>query len=180
MIKKASLNLTLAAMFLSVGLVLPIITGQIPQIGQMLLPMHLPVFLCGLICGWKYGITVGAVTPLLRALIFGVPLLYPDAVVMAFELAAYGLIIGLVYCRPKRQNIFTVYLSLILAMIAGRIVYGGLMYLFLTVKAESYSWSAFFAAAFFEAIPGIIIQLVLIPALMVALDRTGLIPYKKS
>ena len=66
-------NLALSAMFMAIGLVLPFLTGQIPQIGSMLLPMHLPVLLCGLICGWQYGGLVGFVLPLLRYLLFGMP-----------------------------------------------------------------------------------------------------------
>ncbi len=178
--KKATLKLTLSAMFLAIGLVLPFLTGQIPQIGKMLLPMHLPVMLCGLICGWQYGLIVGATTPILRSLIFGMPILYPTAVGMMFELATYGLVVGLVYASVKKQNIFTVYISLIAAMLAGRIAYGCAMYLLLMIKAGSYTLSAFLASAFFEAIPGIIVQLVLIPALMLALDRIGLLPYKKK
>lgn len=66
-------NLVLSAMFMAIGLVLPFFTGQIPQIGSMLLPMHLPVLLCGLICGWQYGGVVGFVLPLLRYVMFGMP-----------------------------------------------------------------------------------------------------------
>ena len=65
--KQNTKNLVLAAMFLAIGLVLPFFTGQIPQIGSMLLPMHLPVLLCGLICGWQYGVVVGFVAPLMHA-----------------------------------------------------------------------------------------------------------------
>ncbi len=64
--RKNILNLTLAAMFMAIGIVLPFFTGQIPQIGKMLLPMHIPVLLCGLICGWQYGLIVGFVMPFLR------------------------------------------------------------------------------------------------------------------
>ena len=63
--EKATRRLTLSAMFLALGLVLPFLTGQVPQIGNMLLPMHLPVFLCGLLCGWQYGAAVGFALPLL-------------------------------------------------------------------------------------------------------------------
>ena len=87
-------KITLSAMFLAIGLVLPFLTGQIPEIGSMLLPMHIPVLLCGLICGWQYGGAVGLIVPLLRNLLFGMPPM-PGAVSMAFDLAAYGLIIGL-------------------------------------------------------------------------------------
>ena len=73
--RKPVLTLTLAAMFMGIGLVLPFLTGQIPQIGNMLLPMHIPVLLCGLICGWQYGLTVGLILPLLRYALFGMPVL---------------------------------------------------------------------------------------------------------
>ena len=86
--KTSTRKLTLSALFLALGLVLPLITGQIPQIGKMLLPMHIPVLLCGMVCGWPYGLAVGAVMPLLRGLLFGMPVLYPTGIGMAFELAA--------------------------------------------------------------------------------------------
>ena len=76
--KKNILNLTLAAMFMAIGIVLPFFTGQIPQIGKMLLPMHIPVILCGLICGWQYGLVVGFILPFLRYVMFGMPLLFPN------------------------------------------------------------------------------------------------------
>lgn len=98
---KPVMNLTLAAMFLAVGLLLPFLTGQIKQIGNMLLPMHIPVIMCGLICGWKYGFGVGFVMPLMRSMLFGRPIMYPDAIAMAFELATYGLIVGLLYSRSR-------------------------------------------------------------------------------
>jgi len=84
--KKNILNLTLAAMFMAIGIVLPFFTGQIPQIGKMLLPMHIPVILCGLICGWQYGLVVGFILPFLRYVMFGMPLLFPTGIAMAFEL----------------------------------------------------------------------------------------------
>ena len=77
----------LAAMFLGLGLVLPFLTGQIKEIGNMLLPMHIPVLLCGLICGWQYGIAVGFIMPILRSFLFSMPHMFPNAVSMAFELA---------------------------------------------------------------------------------------------
>ena len=89
-------TLTLAALFLALGLVLPFLTGQIPEIGGMLLPMHIPVLICGFVCGWKYGLVVGFITPLLRMMLFGMPPL-ATAVGMAFELATYGAVTGIVY-----------------------------------------------------------------------------------
>ena len=121
--KKQVKNLTLAAMFLAIGFVLPFLTGQIQTIGNMLSPMHIPVLLCGLICGWKYGVAVGFILPLLRSMIFGMPPMYPNAIAMAFELMTYGLVIGLLYSRSRWQCVVALYRCLIAAMLAGRVVW---------------------------------------------------------
>lgn len=90
-------KLVYSALFLALALVLPFLTGQIQTFGQMLAPMHLPVLLCGFLCGPVWGLAVGAVAPLLRSMMFGMPPMFPTAVAMAFELAAYGLFSGLFY-----------------------------------------------------------------------------------
>ena len=118
-------KLAYAALFLALCLVLPMLTGQIPQIGSMLLPMHIPVLLCGLVCGWQYGAAVGFVAPLLRSVLFGMPPMYPVAIAMAFELLTYGLVIGLVYRRMAQKGAAGVYAALLTAMAAGRLVWGG-------------------------------------------------------
>ena len=173
--KKQIKNLTLSAMFAALGMVLPMITGSIPQIGNMLLPMHIPVFFCGLICGWQYGLAVGAVLPVMRSLIFGMPPLYPVAAAMTFELAAYGFVSGFLYNRSKKQCVAALYLSIVAAMLAGRIVWGAAEVILLGIAGNAFTWQAFMAGAFLNAVPGIIIQLTLIPALMVVLDRLGLV-----
>ena len=155
-----------AAMFLALGLVLPFVMGQIPYIGNMLLPMHLPVLLCGLICGWRYGLVVGFMTPIMRAILIGAPTLYPRGVRMALELATYGLIVGLIYGLAKKKSILSVYGAMIPAMLAGRIVWGLISVLQLGAKAEAFTLQAFVAGGFVEAIPGILLQLILIPAVM--------------
>jgi thiamine transporter ThiT len=166
-------NLVLAAMFLALGLVLPFLTMQIPQFGSMLLPMHLPVLLCGFVCGWPYGLLVGAVTPLLRSPLFSMPPLYPTAVAMAFELAAYGLLAGLFYKLLPKTTV-NIYVSLILAMLGGRIVWGVAQVVLLGFAGNAFTWQAFAAGAFTTALPGIILQLVLIPVLVLALKRAKL------
>ena len=83
-------RLTYAALYLAIAMVLPFITGQIPDIGKALSPMHIPVLLCGFMCGWPWGLVVGFIAPLMRSVLFGMPALFPDAVSMAFELAVYG------------------------------------------------------------------------------------------
>ncbi len=177
--KKTTKNLTLSAMFLALGLVLPFLTGQIPQIGSMLLPMHIPVMLCGLICGWQYGAVVGFILPLLRSAIFGMPVMFPAATAMAFELMTYGLVAGLMYGHSRWQCIVALYRSLIVAMIAGRAVWGVVQVIQLGFTGSEFTWTAFMSGAFLNAIPGIVVQLILIPAIMAALNRTGLAPYKK-
>lgn len=173
-------TLTLSAMFLALGLVLPFFTGQIPQIGSMLLPMHLPVFLCGLICGWQYGAVVGFIVPLLRSVLFGMPPLFPTATSMAFELMTYGLVVGLLYSRSRWQCIRALYRCLLLAMLAGRAVWGVVQAVLLGLTGSALTLQVFMASAFLNAIPGIIIQLILIPAVMVALNRTGLVPFRQA
>ncbi len=170
-------KLTLSAVFLGMGLVLPFLTGQIEQIGNMLLPMHLPVLFCGLLCGAAYGGAVGFVLPLLRSLLFGMPILYPNALAMAFELAAYAIAIGLLYRLFKRKNIATLFVSLIASLIIGRAVWGVTEIILLGLSGKVFPLSAFMAGAFFNAIPGIILQLVLIPAVMLALQKFRPAPF---
>lgn len=168
-------NLILSAMFLAIGLVLPFFIGQIPAIGRMLLPMHIPVLLCGLICGWPWGLVVGFILPLLRSLLFGMPAIYPTAVAMAFEMAAYGAVIGFLYMRSKWQCVKALYKCLIPAMLAGRLVWGGVMFLLMGLSGSTFTWQLFIAGAVLNAVPGIVLQLVLIPTVMVLLDRTKLV-----
>ncbi|MBO5208337.1 MAG: ECF transporter S component [Lachnospiraceae bacterium] len=171
-------NLTLSAMFVAIGLVLPFLTGQIPQFGNMLLPMHIPVFLCGLICGWRYGAVVGFVLPLMRYAIFGMPILFPMGISMAFELATYGLVVGLWYGKSRWKCIISLYRAMIVAMLLGRLVWGFAQIILLGMTGNVFTWQMFMAGAFFNAIPGIIVQLVLIPVIMLALNRTGLVTFR--
>lgn len=173
-------NFTLSAMFMAIGLILPLFTGQIPQIGNMLLPMHIPVLLCGLICGWQYGLTVGFILPLLRYMIFGMPILFPTGIAMAFELATYGLVIGWIYGHSKWQCVVALYRSLIIAMLAGRVVWGVARTILMGFGGQEFSWAMFITGGFVTAIPGIIVQLILIPAIMIALNRTGLVVFRKN
>ena len=173
-------NLVLSAMFLGLGLTLPFLTGQIQSIGNMLLPMHVPVLLCGLICGWQYGVTVGFVLPILRSLLFTMPIMYPAAIAMAFELATYGFAVGFLYSHSKWQCIKTLYRSLIISMIAGRVIWGAAQVILLGSEGIAFTFAAFVSGAVLNAVPGIILQLVLIPIIMVALNRAKLVPpFKK-
>ena len=177
--RKPLINLTLSAMFIAIGLVLPFVTGQIPQLGKMLLPMHIPVFLCGLICGWQYGFSVGLILPLMRSFIFGMPVMFPSAVAMAVELAVYGLVAGYLYNHSRWKCIISLYRSMLIAMVAGRAVLGITMIALMGIKGGAFTLEAFFAGAFLNAFPGIILQLIFIPAVMIVLNRTGLVRFSK-
>ena len=173
-------TLVTAAMLLALGLVLPFLTGQIPQIGKMLCPMHLPVLLCGLLCGWKYGLAVGLILPPLRYVLFFAPPLFPTGTAMAFELAAYGFLAGFLYARSRWQCVVALYRCLIAAMLGGRVVWAVVQVILSGVSGQAFTWQMFLSGAFLTAIPGIILQLVFIPAVMVALDRTGLVRFRRS
>ena len=163
-------RLTLSAMLLAVGLVLPFLTGQIQQIGNMLCPMHLPVLLCGYLCGPLWAGMIGFAAPLLRFVIFGMPPLMPTGVAMAFELAAYGAVAGLMYRLLPKKTV-CLYASLIGAMLAGRVLWGVVRVILTGVTGSAFTWAAFMAGAVTNAVPGIILQLVLIPVLVKALER---------
>lgn len=166
-------RITFSALYLAIALVLPFLTGQIPEIGSMLCPMHIPALLCGFVCGWPYGMAVGAISPLLRSVLFGMPSLYPTAVAMTFELAAYGAAAGWLYRRfPK--SIWGLYASLIGAMLIGRVVWGIADYLLLRLMGETLTMAAFVSGALVSAVPGIILHLLLIPAIVLALEKANL------
>ena len=167
---KQTSKLVLSAFFMALGIVLPFLTGQIPQIGKMLLPMHIPILLCGFICGWQYGLTIGLITPLLRGAMFGMPVLMPTGAGMAVELAVYGLITGILYAKlPKK--IPYIYVSLLGAMIVGRIAWGIASIALYGIMGNQFSIDLFMAGAFLNAIPGIILQIVLIPMIIIALRK---------
>lgn len=163
-------KLTLSAMFLGLAFVLPFFTGQIPQIGSMLCPMHIPVLLCGFFCGAPWGFGVGFIAPLLRSFTLGMPFMFPTAFCMAFELAAYGLVAGWLHKRLPKKKI-NVYISLISAMIIGRLQWGVVMFGCMGFDMSKFGFSAFLAGAVLNAVPGILLQVVLIPLLVITLEK---------
>lgn len=163
-------KMTLSSLFLAIAYVLPFLTGQIPKVSSMLCPLHIPVILCGFICGWGWGGAVGFVSVLLRSATLGMPTFFPTAVCMAFELAAYGIVSGAMYKILPRKKI-SIYISLFTAMIVGRIVWGVAMFICMGVKGSAFTFSAFVVAAFSNAIPGIIIQILLIPMLVMFFEK---------
>ncbi len=165
-------KMVLAALFAALGVLLPTIFHAFNMMGPIFLPMHIPVLLCGLICGWKYGLLVGIIAPLISSVATGMPPLYPTGIAMILELATYGTVTGLV---SKKQNHFV---ALVSAMLCGRVV-SGLANLVL-LGVGKYGIKAFLTGSFVTAFPGIILQLVLIPAVMVMLQRTHVLDKLKA
>ena len=171
--KDRNRRLTFSALYLAIALVLPFITGQIPEIGAMLSPMHIPVLLCGFVCGWPWGLAVGLIAPMLRSVLFGMPTMYPTAIAMTFELAVYGALTGILYRLLPRKT-WSVYAALILAMIGGRLVWGAAQYVLLLARGTAFTPELFLAGAVINAIPGIILHIVLIPVLVIVLEKAKL------
>jgi riboflavin transporter FmnP len=168
---KSILKMVLSALFLALSYVLPFLTGQIPEIGAMLCPMHIPVLLCGFLCGWPWGLAVGAIAPIFRSLMTGgFPPLFPTAVCMAVELAVYGTVSGLMYKRLKSRR-WGLMLSLLVAMLAGRCVWGVVMFAVMGFSGGSFGFGAFIAGAFTNALPGIALQIVAVPLLVIVFER---------
>ena len=170
----AILRMAYAAVCLALCMVLPFLTGQIPQIGSALSPMHIPVLLAGFLCGPWWAAAVGAVAPLLRFALFGMPPIFPTGVAMCFELAGYGLVSGLLYRKLPKKAV-NVYVSLLTAMLAGRVIWGIVRVLLSGAAGEPFTWAAFMAGAFVNAVPGIIVHIALIPVIVLALRKAGFI-----
>lgn len=170
----AILKLVYAAVCLALCMVLPFLTGQIPEVGSMLCPLHIPVLLAGFLCGPWWAMGVGFIAPALRYLLFAMPPILPNGVPMMFELLTYGLVVGLLYrVLPKKPGY--VYASLIGGMIAGRIVWGFAALLVYGAMDKAFTWAVFFAGAVVNAIPGILLHVILIPVLVFALQKAKII-----
>lgn len=167
-------RLVASALCIAIGVTLPQAFHMIPNAGSILLPMHIPVLLCGLLCGWKYGLVVGALTPALSSLITGMPAaaILPG---MICELAAYGLVSGLIAGNARGgRRVMNLYAALICAMLVGRVFSGVLNGLIF--RAGDYSLTLWLMASFVTALPGIVIQLALIPALVMTLEKARVLP----
>lgn len=172
--KLSTKQLVLSGFFVALGIFMPFLTAQIPSAGSRILPMHIPVLLCGFICGWPFGLLVGFILPVFRSMLFGMPPMFPTAVAMSFELAAYGFLTGFLYELFPKKNVF-ILASLILAMLGGRIVWGAVSFLLYGLSKTAFTWEIFIAEAFVNAVPGIIIQVILIPIIVGALIKAKFI-----
>ncbi len=167
-------NLSAAAVCVAIGILLPMVFHFFGGTGPVFAPMHIPVLICGLVCGYRYGGLCGLIVPLLSSLLTGMPVLYPTGLAMMLELCAYGVIGGLLYPR------FHVYPSLIIAMLGGRLVSGAANAVLLGIAGKPYGLTTFLTASFVTALPGILIQIILIPALILVLERSGFLSKRPS
>lgn len=170
-------TLALTALFIAIGIILPSVFHAFGA-GSVFLPMHIPVLLCGLICGPFWGLAAGIITPILSSMMTGMP---PAGILpsMVCELAAYGFFSGLfirIIHTPK--TIVNLYASLILTMIIGRVIAG--MLNAIVFKAGAYSLTVWISAMFIQGLPGILIQLAIIPASVLALQKAKLIQMQQK
>lgn len=168
-------SIVYAAVCLALAMVLPLLTGNIPSIGKQFAPMHFPVLLCGFIAGPLWGGIVGGIAPLLRNLLFSVPQLYPDALRMVFELATYGVAAGLFYrYLPKKP--LGIYTSLVCSQFFGRLAWGIAQYLFSVFdKQNSFYLEMVVTQTVSSSLYGLVIQLLLLPPIVIAMQRAKLI-----
>ncbi len=165
-----------AAICVAMCVVLPIAFHGIPNAGTILLPMHIPVLLCGLLCGWPYGLVCGLLGPFVSSFT-GMP---PMSVLpsMMVECGMYGLVtgLGMKFVRTGKTTA-DLYISMITAMILGRTVAGLAKALIFTPGVAPFAWVT---TSLVMGIPGIIIQLVVMPVLVLSLTKAKLIPNRYS
>ncbi len=152
--------------FIAIGIILPQIFHLLSISGKIFLPMHIPIFICGMTCGGIYGFYAGIITVAISSVITGAPVPYPEGVAMCAELAAYGFVSGYVYKRTKLAAF-----ALIAAMISGRIIYGTIKYLTLLNSGVAYGLETFIAASFLVCMPGILFQFITVPVIVKILSR---------
>ena len=168
-------KLILSGFFIALAIILPFFTGQIPQIGAMISPMHIPALLSGFVCGWPYGAIAGFISPLLRSILTGgFPPMFPTAFAMAFELFTYAAATAF-FSKILGNGTKGIYISLVLSMIAGRIVWGIVMFALTVAGAAKFTFALFIAGAFTNAIPGIIIHIAVVPILVILFKKAGLL-----
>jgi len=165
-------DLTISAVCLALCMILPFFVGQLPEFARAISPMHIPVLLAGFAVGPLYAAIIGLIAPLLRFTLFGMPGM-PMGAAMAFELATYGIISGVLY-KAFPKKIAFIYVSLIIAMFIGRCVWVVVMAR-ITTDPTIIGSDGLMYTAFVTAIPGIILHIVLIPVIVIALRRAKLL-----
>lgn len=171
MLQTKTQKLTNAGMLIAIGLILPYATSHMFGIpGTVLLPMHIPALLIGFLCGPLYGFLCGLIIPALSSALTGMPAAYPMLPIMLGELATYGLVSGLLYQKTSHlRKRLAIYPVLLTAMVCGRIVYGLIFSILMLAGGQLKALSVWGAIA--TGLPGIVIQLILIPSVVMALEH---------
>ena len=164
-------KIVLTGLFIALGIVLPIAFHSFNMGGPMFLPMHIPVLMAGMILGPLPGVMAGVITPVLSSLLTGMPPMFPMLPIMIFELAVYGLTAGFVYKMYPGKT----YFALLAGMIDGRIAAGLTVFVMSRFFGLQMGPIAFVQGAILTGLPGIAIQLVIIPPLVKAIGRTSII-----
>ena len=164
----------ITAVCIALCYVITLMFHGIQNAGNIFCPMHIPVFICGLICGWQYGLLCGIAGPALSSALSSMP---PVAILpsMMVELAVYGTAAGLMMKLVRTKSTYAdLYISLIVAIVCGRVLAG--LAKALIFARGSYSMSAWIAGSVVTSWPGTVIQLVFIPTIVFALMKSHLIP----
>ncbi|MCH5151807.1 MAG: ECF transporter S component [Clostridiales bacterium] len=180
-----TLNVVTTAMLSALAVILSTIMHHIPGVNMataiLLSPMHFPVLLIGILCGPWLGLIGGVLAPVVSFLMSGMASPPPSTLVpMIFELGMYGFLTGMmrkVFIKNPKTNRFASILALVIAMVAGRALNAVVGAIFLAADGQLYFvalWTKF-AGNFTSTWAGIIIQLVLIPAILFALQRSGIL-----
>lgn len=176
-------RMVVTAVLLAVGMVLPFLTGQLQSIGKLISPLHIPAFICGLTCGPWWGAALGLVLPVLRSVVFGMPKLMPTAIAMMFELAAYAAVAGMLYPMMlkalKNKRLAAMLIALVIAMLAGRVAGGVAQAVILGAQGSSYGFGMFVAGYFGSNLVGAAIHLVVVPVVVLALEKAKLSPNQR-
>lgn len=174
-IKKIIITSSCIAIAIVFAAVVHLVGGQ--PLGKMISPMHIPVFICGLILGWKYGLLAGVLTPLVSYIFRGIPPILPTGLGMCLELGTYGFVAGLLSEKVKFSNksLLNIYLALIIGMLAGRLVYGAYCTIYFPLKSIPWSFNIFLTSLFVEPVIGIIIQLYSIPFVVYGIKKSGIL-----
>ena len=176
--RKELKKMIITAVLLALGMVLPLLLGQVKVLGQAISPLHIPVLICGLTCGWPWGLGLGIVLPVLRSAVFGMPPMVPTAVCMAVEMGVYGLLTGLMYpvLRKRMGQFPAILVAMLIAMVAGRIAGGATQAVIMGIRGGSYTFEAFVASYFVGTAVGAVLHLIIVPVVVIALEKAKLSP----
>lgn len=178
-----TLKLVCSALCLALAVVLPRFLGGVQALGQSISPMHIPALICGLTCGWQWGLCAGFLMPILSAS-FGMPPWF-TAWPMAFECAAYGFFTGLLYPillkkLGGKRRLMALLTAMIAAMLLGRLIGGGAKALLLTFgligSKTPFTFTAFLTSYFAGTAVGAVIHLLLVPSVVTILEQAKLSP----